>query len=611
MQEYEYAKTQPHKRFTRLKNRITGILTNPFHVISIIALIFLVYTIVLPMQDIIKNTFIWQDSDVRLSSEADPGSFTLFHWIKVLSGNISHAILYSPLFHSLSIAFTATFISLILGGGLAWLVTRTDIPYKKTISFFCVVPYMLPSWTKAFAWLIVFKNDRIGGSQGLLQNLFHLNPPNWLSYGFLPITLNLSAHYFVFFFLLIAVALRSINSSLEESANILGANRVSILRKITFPLILPAILSGMILTFSKVLGTFGVPAFLGLPVKYYTISTMLYGSMRNRMVTEAYILCLILILISSIMIFINQRAIGKRKSYETIGGKDSRKTLTPLGKWRIPTFSGVILFLGSAAIFPLILLLLQSFMLKDGDYSLSNLTAHFWTGESNLSIAAGEVGVLRNAAIWSGAFNSFKVALIASAIASVMGLIMGYVISKGRKTLSAKITEQLSFLPYLIPSVALSAIYLSMFAKPQFLLPSLYGTLGLIMLITIVKELPFATRSGTSTMFQIGGELEEAAKLAGASWFRRFSRIMVPLCKQGLFSAFLLLFISAMKELDLIILLVTPKTATLTTLTFRYADQGFHQFSEAIIIIIIVIILITYFLASKIGKADISKGIGG
>src|SRR5690625_5843489 len=109
-----------------------------------------------------------------------------------------------------------------------------------------------------------------------------------------------------------------------------------------------------------------------------------------------------------------------------------------------------------------------------------------------------------------------------------------------------------------------------MYSKPTLLLPSLYGTLTILILITVVKELPFAARAGTSTMIQIGGELEEAAKVSGASWFKRFTKVLLPLSRKGLLTGFILVFISGMKELDLIIMLVTPATSTLTTLTFDF-----------------------------------------
>ncbi|RTE10906.1 iron ABC transporter permease [Paenibacillus whitsoniae] len=595
----------------RAKNILKSVLTNPLHLISLIAIIFLGYTIVIPMWEIVSHTFTWHPEDLRANKGAIPGNLTLYHWAHVMYSDLSSSIFYKPLLNSFNIAVFVSFFSLLVGGGLAWLVTRTDLPFKKTFAFLAIIPYMLPSWIKSFAWLIVFKNDRVGGTQGMLQYVFGINPPDWVSYGFLPISIVLVGHYYTFFYLLIAVSLSSINSSLEETADILGASRFTILRKITFPLVLPAILSALILTFSKSMGTFGAAAFLGLPVKYFTIATMLYGSMKNRMISDAYVLSLILIIISSLTIYINQRAIGKRKSYATIGGKDSRKSLTPLGFWIAPSVILVFLFMFSAGIFPMLLLLWQTFMLQDGNYSLSNLTTHYWFGDSDFSIASGEVGILKSETILLGLKNSLTIAFVAASVAAVMGLIFGYVISKTRKTLSGKLVEQLSFMPYLIPGISFAAIYLSMFAQPKLLLPALYGTLALVILITIVKELPFATRSGTSTMLQISGELEEAAKLHGASWPRRFLNIIMPLSRKGLLSAFLLLFISAMKELDLIILLVTPKTSTLTTLTFRYAEKGYQQYANAVVIIIITLIMLTHFIATKYGKADLSKGIGG
>lgn len=595
----------------RIINTIKGILTNPIYIISIIGIIFLVNTIVIPLWEMVSDTFLWKEKDLILYPEGVPGNITLQHWKSMLSSEVSKNIFYKPILRSLSIAFTVSFIAMVMGAAFAWLVTRSDIPYKKTLAFLAVIPYMIPSWMKSMAWMIVFKNDRVGGAPGMFQYLFKISPPDWISYGFLPIVLILGAHYYVYFFLLISATLNSVNSSMEETANILGANRLTIMRKITFPLVLPALLSGVILVFSKALGTFGPAAFLGLPVKYYVISTMLFSSMKTGMVTEGYILSLTLIVLAAIVIYINQKAIGSRKGFDTIGGKDGRKVLTPLGRLRIPIFVIVSGFLSLAAILPLALLLIQSFMLRDGVYSLSNFTTHFWIGKANPDIAMGNVGVLVNESIGLALKNSLVISFIGAIAAALIGITFGYVIAKSRKSFNGKLIEQLSFIPYLIPGMALSAIYLTLFAKPGLLIPSLYGTLTIIILITIVTDLPFATRSGTSNMMQISGELEEAAKIQGASFFQRFTKIMFPLTKQGLLSAFLIGFISAMKQLDLVILLVTPKTGTLPTLTFDYAETGYPQFANAIMLMIIAITMITYYIAAKWGKADLTKGIGG
>ena len=592
-------------------NIIKGFFSNPIYLISIIAIVFLVNTIVIPLWEMFFHTIVYSEKDLMLYPEGVEGNFTLQHWISMLTGEVSRNIFYKPILRSLSVAFSVSLIAMVMGGALAWLVTRSDIPYKKTLAFLAVIPYMIPSWMKSMAWMVVFKNDRIGGAPGLFQNVFNISPPDWISYGFLPIVLVLGAHYYVYFFLLTSAALNSVNSNMEETADVLGARRITILRKITFPLILPALLSGVILVFSKALGTFGPAAFLGLPVNYYVISTMLYSSMRTGMASEGYVLSLTLIGLAALIIYINQKAIGKRKGYETVGGKDGRKTMMPLGRWKMPIFIVVAAYMVLAAVLPLALLLLQSFMLRDGIYSLSNFTTHFWVGKSNPDIAMGTVGVLVNESIGLALKNSLIIATVGAFAAALIGITFGYVIAKGRKTVAGKIVEQLSFVPYLIPGIALSAIYLTMFAQPSLLIPSLYGTLSLIIMITIVKDLPFATRSGTSNMLQISGELEEAAKIQGASFLRRFTKIMFPLTRQGLISAFLIGFISAMKQLDLVILLVTPRTGTLPTLTFEYAETGYPQFANAIMLIIIVITMIVYYISVKWGKADLTKGIGG
>lgn len=591
-------------------NRILNLLRQPNFLISAISILVLIYFIAVPLWEILTSTFQLQFRDA-IKTGGEEGSFTFMYWIATFASEISRAMFYKPLFNSLSIGLSVSFFAITIGGVLAWLVTRTDLPMKKFLSFFLVVAYMVPSWCKALAWQVIFKNDRIGGYPGMFQSLFGISPPNWVSYGFFPIVVSLSLHYFVFSFLLISAALKSIGGDLEEMAEISGAKRSTILRKITFPLVLPAILSSFILTFSKSLGSFGAPAFLGLKVNYYTLSTMIYANIRNRMTTQAFTLGIILLLVASLTVYFNQRAIGKRKSFTTIGGKSTRTNLIKLKKLKPIITGSVVLFVLIGVVLPLMTLVIQSVMLKPGSYSLDNLTLHFWVGQSNLAIAEGEAGIFNNPRIWSALVNTLKLVFIVSFFATMIGLIFGYLVARGRKKMSGKFIEQISFIPMLIPSIALSTIYLSMFSKPQLFLPVLYGTFTLLVLISVVKYLPFAVRSGTSSILQISTELEEAAKIEGSSWTRTFIRIILPLTKGSVFSAFLLIFISGMKELALIMLLVTPETATLTTLTYAYAESGFEQFSNAITTLIIFIIISVNFIARKVGKVDISKGIGG
>jgi iron(III) transport system permease protein len=277
---------------------------------------------------------------------------------------------------------------------------------------------------------------------------------------------------------------------------------------------------------------------------------------------------------------------------------------------RYPIFALVCVFLAISVFAPLLLLAYQSLMLHPNDYSLSNLTLHYWTGESNPKLADGIEGVLRSAQTWASTWNSVALATVVAAITSVLGIFLGYAVVKGRGTWLSKIVEQMAFLPYLMPSIAFGAIFLVMFAKPLGPIPALYGTFWILVVVSVAKNLPYSSRSGTAAMLQVGGELEEAAVVAGSSWFNRFCEIILPLCTSGLVSGFLLTFITTMRELSLIILLVTPATRTLPTLTFRYAEQGYHQPGDAITLLLVIIILVSEWLVRRVPGAEIGKGLG-
>ena len=187
-------------------------------------------------------------------------------------------------------------------------------------------------------------------------------------------------HYYTFFFLFVSAALMSIDSSLEEAGELMGASRWRILRKITLPLVVPAILSGFIMTFSKVLGTFGGPNILGTPVRYYVVATMIRGSMGVGDKADGFVLAIVLIMFSVITIWINQKLIGTRRSYETIGGRGFMAQLSKLGKIKIVMFIASITFQILVIVVPLGLLIWSSLMLQDGNYSLSNLSLQHWIG---------------------------------------------------------------------------------------------------------------------------------------------------------------------------------------------------------------------------------------
>ncbi|MBQ6482952.1 MAG: iron ABC transporter permease, partial [Anaerolineaceae bacterium] len=452
-------------RWKRIKNAFLNVFTNPYNIIVLVSLIVLVYFIVVPLGDIIATTFKVQQRDIRRIPGSSEGDFTLYYWNRLFFSDVSASLLWKPLMNSLLIGISTSVLSILIGGLLAWLVVRSDIPWKRGLSLLIIIPYILPSWSKSMAWTAVFKNARVGGVPGFLNSI-GINTPDWLAYGPVPIILVLTIHYYAYAYLLGSSALQSINSELEEMGEIQGASKVKILARITFPLVLPALLSAFILTFSKSIGTFSVPAYLGFKVNYNTISTMIYSQSTSSNKAVAYAIALILIMIASINIFLNQRAIGARKSYATIGGKGGRSTLLKLGSWRMPIFIIVMIFLTIVVILPLLILILQTFMMEQGKISLSNFTLHYWLGEefSKPTVYEGEAGIFKNKLFWNSLWNTVKLVLSVSVIATLIGQMIGYITSRGRGKFSGRLVEQLVFIPYLIPSIAFGAVYMSMFA---------------------------------------------------------------------------------------------------------------------------------------------------
>ena len=607
---------QTYSKSRRLKNQIKAVVTNTYNIIVLIAVVLLVYLIVLPLLDMIATTFELAQRDIRAVGGGKAGDFTLYYWQRLLASELSWTMLIKPLINSLVIGVCVSVCAILLGSILAWLMVRSDLPFKKFFSLAVIIPYMIPSWCKSQAWLSMFKTARLGGAPGFMASL-GLDVPEWLAYGPVAIIIVLTLHYYAYTYLLVSSALNSINSELEEMGEIQGAGKAMILRKITLPLVLPAILSAVILTFSKAIGTFGTINYLGSPVQYYTLSSQLYMNINSRDTQTGFAMAILMIIIASIAVFVNQKLIGSRKSYATIGGKGGRSTLIGLGKVGRPVITAALfVFFAVGIIMPIVILVMESFMLKEGIYSLDNFTLHYWIGESNPQIMEGLPGIFKNDEFINSLFNSLRLTLVNGVFGTIFGQLLGYITAKGRGRLHGKLVEQLVFIPYLIPSVAFGGIYLSMFSQPQqifgvTLVPALYGTFALLTLVSVVKHLPFAARAGTSNMLQISGELEEAATIEGAGFFRRFVKIVFPLSKGGFISGFMLIFVSIMKELDLIILIMTPTTSTLPYLAFRYQNGNSPQASDCVAIVMFSIVFLVYAIANLSGKADLAKSMAG
>ncbi|HCL67873.1 MAG TPA: iron ABC transporter permease [Gammaproteobacteria bacterium] len=585
----------------------------PERVLSVCFIVLLAYLVVVPLFMMIQETFIVHPLERFQIPGSKVNDFTLAHWYRFFISESAYTFFYRPLVNTLIISFGLSFLALLIGGALAWLVVRTDMPLKETISNWAVVPYILPSWTLALAWISLFKNDRIGGEKGIVSALTGFEPPDWFAYGLFPITITLALHYFPFAFLLIGGALRNIDAQLEESASLVGAGRLAIIRRITIPLIVPSIMAAFLLSFARGLGTFGTPAFLGGPVREFVLSTSLYGNLIGQRPGLGYLAALVMIVIGMLVLYMDHRMVGARKSFVTVAGKGARLGLIELGRWRWALAGFILFFLFSVIVVPLVALAIDTVMLIPGVYSWKNLTLHYWIGEASYSIGlgTGEAGILKNPQILSALKNTFSLAFVVAVVTCLMGILVGYAIVKRRGTFISKCLDQISFLPYLIPSIALGATLLAMFAVPRGPIPSLHGSFLLLVIVCSISALPYAVKAGISAMRQIGGELEEAALMAGAGWWTRMRKIIVPIQKSTYFAGMLLPFISVTRELSLVILLVTPTTQLATTISLLFTDRGWYPYTNGIVFILTVVVVGCTVLSRRVMGTSLAKGLGG
>lgn len=601
----------PRKPLTRrrLKNLILNVLKNPFNMVVLVSLIILFCLIIIPLLTMISSTFTLAQGELR-RVQGHVGDFTLYYWKYILTGTMANAVLWGPLKNSFICGFFTVLVSVPLGSVLAWLMIRTDIPGKKILGLLVTVPYMIPSWTKALAWLAMFRNST-SGANGFLAGM-GIPVPDWLAYGPIAIVLCMSMHYYAFSYIMVSGALRSINSELEEMGEIQGASKAQILRHITLPLILPSVLSATVMTISKSIGTYGVPANLGNRIGYYTLATKMRNFIDQGPQSVGYAMSIVLVLLAALIIFSNQRIVGVRKSYATVSGKGGRATLMPLGKAKKPLMAFLMVFLFLAMVVPFFVLIMETFQITTGaGYGLDNLTLYNWIGKSGqIAKYTNYEGIFRDPKFFSAFWNTIRLTLIGSIITAICGQFLGYISSRGRGKWYGDLTEQMVFVPYLMSGIAFSTMYFSMFSRPHFggLMPSLYGTFTLIVLTSVVKHFPFASKSGTANMLSISVELEEAADIAGASFWKRMSSIIVPLAKNGFISGFMLTFISIAKELDLVIIMMTPSTQTMSYLAFTYSQEGYNQMSDAVSVCVLAFILVCYTVANRFG-ADLNKSM--
>ena len=592
-------------------NRLKTYFGKPQNVILLLFGLTLTYTTVAPIVAIVQDTFKIHPGTIDQYLTGKAEGYSAANYTDLFTSRLAKTNLWMPILNTVLLAVLTCLIAIIFGGLTAFLVTRTNLKFKKYISSIFIFPYIMPQWTLAVVWQNLFNSNAVTGtSNGLLVTLTHIAMPLWWCQGLFPSAVVLGLHYAPFAYIMIGGIFRNMDANLEEAATILDTPKWKIMFRITLPMVKPAILSTILLVFGSAMGSYPVPHYLGLT----TLSTK-YVSMNSKYTGEASILAIIMMIFGIMILGINQMSLKSRKSYTTVSGKSgqiSKINLGKAGKYIIGIILIIVTFFTS--IFPIVMFTLETFLPNPGDYSFlytgdfSNLTTKWWlTNDNNASALYGQKGILFNELIRRALSGTLLVAICCALIAGTIGTLIGYAVSKNRRSKWASYVNNMAFLPYLMPSLAVGAAFFILFSNGKI---NLFNTYTLLIIAGVVKYIPFASRAALNSMLQLSGEIEEAAIIQDIPWIKRMTRIIIPIQKSSIISGYMLPFMTCLRELSLFLLLCTQGFILSTTLDY-FDEMGLYAFSSAINLILIVLILVFNTVVNKLTGASLDSGIGG
>ena len=594
------------------RNKVKTFFSKPHNVILLLMGIVLTITTVAPIVAIVQDTFKIHPGTIDAYLAGTSQGYTLVNYTDLFTSPLAKANLWTPLLNTVLLSVGSCIVAILFGGVFAFLITRTNLSCRKYLSSIFIFPYIMPQWTLAVVWQNLFNSNAVTGtSNGLLTSLFNVQMPLWWCKGLFPSLIVLGMHYAPFAYILIGGIFRNMDANLEEAATILDTPKWKTMFRITLPMVKPAILSTILLVFGSSMGSYPVPHYLGLA----TLSTK-YVSMNSKYTGEASILAIIMMIFGVAIMLLNQRSLKSRKNYTTVTGKSGQISKINLGRTgRVVIAVILIIITFFTSIFPIISFAFETFLPNPGDYSFlytgdaNNLTTKWWVTSENVTENGmyGQKGILYNNTIWTAFKGTMLVSVSCALIAGTIGTLIGYAVSKNRRSRWANYVNSVAFLPYLMPSIAVGVAFFILFSNQYF---NLFNTYALLIIAGTIKYIPFASRSSLNSMLQLSGEIEEAAVIQDVPWIKRMTRIIIPIQKSSIISGYLLPFMTCLRELSLFMLLCVQGFILSTTLDY-FDEMGLYAFSSGINLILIITILICNTLVNKITGASLDKGIGG
>ena len=455
-----------------------------------------------------------------------------------------------------------TAIAVVIGLLFSWIVVRTNTPFRGFIAATSILPLFAPPLVAGVAWSILGSPKT-----GLINTAFKWAGLDWHVdfYSMSGLVFVFGIYYAPYVYMFTSSALRNMDPSLEEAAEISGASAFATLFSVTFPLIMPAIVSGMLLSFIVMLGIYGVPAVLGAPANINVLTTYIFKltNWSPPLYNTAAAVAIILMVVTGALVFLQQKVLSGR-SYTTVAGKAFRPRTLDLGRWRWFTFWLGLIYLLIVVVLPMLALIVAAFrkfmFIRDiaslfdlRQYSLVHFNAIF---DNPLTIRS--------------IYNAVEVGLITAVVGGALAFAIGYTVHRTHVP-GRRLIDLIATLPVAIPGLVIGVAYLwAWIGIPG----GLYGTIWILALAFIARFMPDTVKALTTSFLQIHRELEEAAWVCGKGMLTTIASIVLPLARPGVIASMTLLFVLAIRELGSSLFLYTSNTMVMSVLLLDYYEGG-------------------------------------
>ena len=544
------------------------------HLVLVVVTIVIGYLVGAPLLYVLWGTFFNADGFTLSSFDRAFGDSEAFHLV----------------FNSVTFALGAGLLALVVGTALAYLHARTDVPFKGLFFAASLIPIIIPPVVYAPAWVFLLSKDA-GVVGSLLTRVFGGSSPIDI-YGLPGMILVQGLHLAPIVFLFMAASFRSMDPSLEECARVCGARWSTVFKRVTMPLVRPAVAAAGVIVVVLGLESFEIPVMIGEPRGIYVFTSRIYfltnGYPADLGAAGALSVSLMVVALA-LMVFGRVGSGGSPRDVQTVTGKGFRPAPVMLGRARPWAGALVVLFFLTTAIAPFAVLLYVS---------LSPFyTAPSWDSLSQLALTnyqkLAELPGLDDALL-----HTIVVAVVSATLVMVLTTVTAWFVARS-KMRATRLLDFLALVPLVIPGVVLGLGLAFVYLRFPI---AIYGTVVLLAIAYVTRFIPYGMRYAGAALAQIADELEEAALVGGATWWQSFRRIVLPLAAPGIVSGWIFVLMVSFRELSSTILLAGPDSEVLSVILFRQYNEGTFGIVAALGVLMVTLMLVLILAAYRFGS---------